>query len=127
MLDAFAKCRCSLCASSIIEFKNGGTVDPEAYLLALLDYGLEGNVAVDFYVPDNKVGKWYGVPWMDWNTEVASDWPGTDVTLYLTGSSSISVQACAAFGGQDAELTTLSALRAQALRGRHGTGQQLLI
>jgi hypothetical protein len=43
------------------------------------------------------------------------------------GSSSISVQACAAFGGQDAELTTLSALRAQALRGRHGTGQQPLI
>jgi hypothetical protein len=45
----------------------------------------------------------------------------------IGGSSSISVQACAAFGGQDAELTTLSALRAQALRGRHGTGQQLLI
>jgi hypothetical protein len=46
------------------------------------------------------------------------------VTLSFEGSSSISVQACAAFGGQDAELTTLSGLRAQALRGRHGTGQQ---
>jgi hypothetical protein len=49
------------------------------------------------------------------------------VALYLMGSSSISVQTCAAFGGQDAELTTLSALRAQALRGRHGVGQKLLI
>jgi hypothetical protein len=43
------------------------------------------------------------------------------------GSSSISVQACAAFAGQDAELATLPGLLAKALRGRHGIGQQLLI
>jgi hypothetical protein len=49
------------------------------------------------------------------------------VALPFEGSSSISVQASAAFGGQDAELTTLSGLRTQALRGGHGTGQQLLI
>jgi hypothetical protein len=42
----------------------------------------------------------------------------------VKGSSSISVQASAAFGGQDAELTTLSGLRTQALRGGDGTGQQ---
>src|SRR6476646_11909676 len=35
-----------------IEFKNGGPVDPRAYLQALLDYGLEGNIDVDFYVQD---------------------------------------------------------------------------
>lgn len=58
-----------------INFKNGGPVDPRAYLQALLDYGLEGNIGADFYVEDNKVRKWYGIPWMDWNTEVAADWP----------------------------------------------------
>jgi hypothetical protein len=52
-----------------IDFKNGGPVDPGAYLQALLDYGLEGNVEANFYVEDNKVRKWYGMPWMDWNTE----------------------------------------------------------
>src|SRR5665213_1275966 len=31
-----------------IAFKNGGPVDPEAYLQALLAYGLEGNIGVDF-------------------------------------------------------------------------------
>ena len=46
-----------------IAFKDGGPVDPNAYLRALLDYGLEGNVAVDFYVEDNKTRKWYGAPW----------------------------------------------------------------
>jgi RNA-directed DNA polymerase len=40
------------------------------------------------------------------------------VALPFEGSSSISVQAYSAFAGQDAELTTLSAPRAQALRGR---------
>jgi len=49
-----------------IDFKDGGPVDPKAYLQALLDYGLKGNVDVDFYVQDNKVRKWYGLPWMDW-------------------------------------------------------------
>ena len=51
-----------------IRFKDGGPVNPRAYLQALLDYGLEGNVEVDFYVEDNKKRKWYGMPWMDWNT-----------------------------------------------------------
>ena len=50
-----------------------------------LDYGLAGNVDVDFYVEDNKVRKWYGMPWMDWNTEVASDWPGTDGREFVHG------------------------------------------
>lgn len=68
-----------------IDFKNGGPVDPKAYLQALLDYGLEGNIDVDFYVQDNKIRKWYGVPWMDWNTEVASDWPGTDGREFVHG------------------------------------------
>lgn len=68
-----------------IPFKNGGPVDPEAYLRALLAYGLEGNVEVDFYVEDNKTRKWYGMPWMDWNTEVAADWPGTDGREFVHG------------------------------------------
>ncbi|ACK52734.1 conserved hypothetical protein [Methylocella silvestris BL2] len=68
-----------------IPFKDGGPVDPEAYLRALLAYGLEGNVDVDFYVEDNKIRKWYGMPWMDWNTEVASDWPGTDGREFVHG------------------------------------------
>lgn len=68
-----------------IGFKNGGPVDPVAYLRALLDYGLEGNIGVDFYVQDNKVRKWYGMPWMDWNTEVATDWPGTDGREFVHG------------------------------------------
>jgi len=68
-----------------IGFKDGGPVDPRAYLQALLDYGLEGNVEVDFYVEDNKKRKWYAIPWMDWNTEVASDWPGTDGREFIHG------------------------------------------
>ncbi|HVX37428.1 MAG TPA: hypothetical protein VHC71_14535 [Hyphomicrobium sp.] len=68
-----------------IAFKDGGPVNPNAYLRALLDYGLEGNIAVDFYVEDNKTRKWYGAPWMDWNTEVASDWPGTDGREFVHG------------------------------------------
>ena len=34
---------------------------------------------------ENKVRKWYGMPWMDWNTEVASDWPGTDGREFVHG------------------------------------------
>lgn len=68
-----------------IPFKDGGPVDPKAYLQALLDYGLEGNIDVDFYVQNNKTRKWYGAPWMDWNTEVASDWPGTDGREFVHG------------------------------------------
>jgi len=68
-----------------IPFRNGGPVDPRSYLQALLKYGLEGNVAVDFYVEDNKTRNWYGMPWMDWNTEVVSDWPGTDGREFVHG------------------------------------------
>jgi hypothetical protein len=68
-----------------IPFKDGGPVDPAAYLQAMLQYGLEGNVPVDFYVQDNKVRNWYSMPWMDWNTEVASDWPGTDGREFIHG------------------------------------------
>ena len=68
-----------------IALKDGGPVDPRAYLQALLDYGLEGNVDVDFYVEDNKVRRRDGMPWMDWNTEVASDWPGTDGREFVHG------------------------------------------
>jgi len=60
-------------------------VNPRAYLQALLDYGLDGNVEVDFYVEDNKKRKWYGMPWMDWNTEVTADWPGTDGREFIHG------------------------------------------
>jgi hypothetical protein len=51
----------------------------------------------------------------------------TGVAKHLNGSSSISVQAFAAFVGQDAELATLLRLRAWVLRRRHGAGQQPLI
>jgi hypothetical protein len=68
-----------------IKFKNGGPVDPQAYLRAMLKYGLEGNVEVDFYVQDNRVRRWYAMPWMDWNTEVAADWPGTDGREFVHG------------------------------------------
>jgi hypothetical protein len=56
-----------------------------------------------------------------------SAWEKDAVALYLMGSSSISVQARAAFAGQDTELATLPGLRAEALRDRHGIGSQLLI
>ncbi len=68
-----------------IAFENGGPIDPEAYLRALLAYGLEGNVDVDFYVEDNPIRAWYGMPWMDWNTEVTADWPGTDGREFVHG------------------------------------------
>jgi hypothetical protein len=68
-----------------IAFKDGAPVDPQGYLQALLDYALKGNIDVGFYVEDNKVRKWYGMPWMDWNTEVAADWPGTDGREYVHG------------------------------------------
>ncbi len=68
-----------------IAFKDGGPVDPRAYLQAMLDYGLEGNVGVDFRVQNNKLRKWYGMPWMDWNTEVVGDWPGTDGREFVHG------------------------------------------
>lgn len=68
-----------------VAFENGGPVDPQAYLQALLDYGLEGNVETDFYVEDNKVRRWYAMPWMDWNSEVAADWPGTDGREFVHG------------------------------------------
>ncbi|MDA4845052.1 hypothetical protein [Hoeflea poritis] len=68
-----------------IEFENGAPSDPKTYLAELLKYGLEGNVEVDFYVEDNKVRSWYSMPWMDWNSEVAADWPGTDGREFVHG------------------------------------------
>src|SRR3954453_11731016 len=68
-----------------IPFRNGGPVDPAAYLKTLLDYGLEGNVPIDFYVERNTPRRWYSMPWMDWNTEVAADWPGTDGREFVHG------------------------------------------
>ena len=68
-----------------IDFKDGAPIDPKAYLEALLTYGLEGNIEADFYVEDNKIRRWYGMPWMDWNTEVAADWPGTDGREFVHG------------------------------------------
>lgn len=68
-----------------IPFENGGPKDPKAYLEALLAYGLEGNTEVDFYVEDNKKRPWYSMPWMDWNSEVAADWPGTDGREFVHG------------------------------------------
>lgn len=86
-----------------IPFKDGGPANPAAYLRALLDYGLEGNVAVDFYVEDNKTRKWYGSPWMDWNTEVASDWPGTDGREFVHGLTHEFDSAGNTFGEQQSE------------------------
>lgn len=37
---------------------------PSDYLYAVLTYALEGNLEVDWQVHDNKVRKWYHVPWM---------------------------------------------------------------
>ena len=37
---------------------------PEAYLRAVLDYSLEGNLEVDFKGQANKVRKWYHAPWL---------------------------------------------------------------
>lgn len=68
-----------------IDFENGGPTDPAKYLQALLDFGLEGNVDVDFYVEDNTVRSWFSMPWMDWNSEVAADWPGTDGREFVHG------------------------------------------
>lgn len=70
---------------SAIAFEDGGPVDPEAFLAALLAYGLEGNVAADFYAEDNAVRAWYHMPWMDWNSEIAADWPGTDGREFVHG------------------------------------------
>src|SRR4029078_11622145 len=92
-----------------IAFKNGGPVDPKAYLQALLDYGLEGNIPVDFYVQDNKIRKCYGMPWMDWNTEVASDWPGTDDREFVHGLTHEFDSEGNTFGAFQAELVDASA------------------
>jgi hypothetical protein len=44
-----------------IDFKK----DYKAYMQSLLDYCMEGNVAVDFKCQDNSVRKWYNAPWLD--------------------------------------------------------------
>src|SRR5690349_864794 len=42
-----------------IDFKT----EPEKYINTVMDYIKEGNVEVDWRVQDNKVRKWYHVPW----------------------------------------------------------------
>lgn len=37
---------------------------PEAYLRAVLDYVVEGNLIVDWHVQNNEIRKWYHAPWM---------------------------------------------------------------
>lgn len=44
-----------------IDFKQ----DYKAYLQAILEYCLEGNLAVDFKGQDNPIRKWYNAPWLD--------------------------------------------------------------
>lgn len=44
-----------------IDFKK----DYKAYMQLVLDYCIEGNLAVDFKGQDNKVRKWYNAPWLD--------------------------------------------------------------
>ena len=50
-----------------IDFKS----DWKAYMLAVRDYVYEGNIeqsgfADDFYLEDNKIRRWYHVPWQHW-------------------------------------------------------------
>jgi hypothetical protein len=40
--------------------------NPEAYMNAVLDYCLEGNISTDFDVFKNKQRNWYHVPWLHW-------------------------------------------------------------
>jgi len=42
-----------------IDFKT----EPEKYITTVMDYIEEGNVEVDWRIQDNKVRKWYHVPW----------------------------------------------------------------
>ncbi len=39
---------------------------PDEYIRAILAYCLEGNLEVDFAGQNNKVRKWYHVPWLHW-------------------------------------------------------------
>lgn len=40
------------------------TKDYKAYMAAILDYSMEGNLEVDFKGQDNAVRKWYNAPWL---------------------------------------------------------------
>lgn len=42
------------------------TSDPSHYMLAVLQYCLEGNEAVDWVVQKNPTRRWYHAPWMHW-------------------------------------------------------------
>lgn len=39
---------------------------PEQYMMAVLAYCLEGNVATDWSLQNNPIRKWYHAPWMHW-------------------------------------------------------------
>jgi hypothetical protein len=47
-----------------VAVKNGVIQDPQAYLLAVKKYVLEGNTDVDFDFQKNKVRPWFHFPWM---------------------------------------------------------------
>jgi hypothetical protein len=53
--------------------------DALGYLRAVLDYSLQGNVAVDFAGQDNRVRKWYHAPWLH-----ASDFSGREFIHGMT-------------------------------------------
>ena len=42
------------------------TTDSANYMLAVLQYCLEGNEAVDWVVQNNQTRRWYHAPWMHW-------------------------------------------------------------
>lgn len=71
-----------------IDFKK----DWKAYLLAVRDYVLEGNInhpggyENDFFLEDNKVRHWYHVPWQHWGTTGREGYHG------LTQEGPVSVQ-----------------------------------
>ena len=46
-----------------IDFKK----EPLRYVEAVYQYILEGNIECDWVVQNNKIRKWYHVPWMHWN------------------------------------------------------------
>lgn len=49
-----------------IDFKDGGPVDPQAYLEDLKNYSFEGNWEVGWDVEKNTTRNWYEVPWLDY-------------------------------------------------------------
>ena len=51
-----------------VKVTNGTIGDPDAYIRAVKQYVLEGNIVPDkvFVVQENKLRKWYHLPWMHW-------------------------------------------------------------